>query len=102
MNGFQRPTETKLTMRAELEGAIRNTERGTEEIIGAASKILQLIAQNREQGGTLVIQPQIMFLTGAVLRMMKDVGVVEHLQRHGTAVRGKSKMQKDLGPRATG
>lgn len=83
---FQRPSDTRLSMKAELNGAMNNVSAEAESIAGAAAKIVQRIEEIRQQGGLLNVQPQIMFLTGAMARMMKDLGVAEHLQKHGTRV----------------
>lgn len=81
-----RPSETRLSMKAELNGAMTNVLNECEAIAGAATKIAQKIEETRNTGGMLNIQPQIMFLTGAMARMLKDLGVAEHLQKHGTRV----------------
>jgi len=52
-------------------------------VAGTAAKISQAMVQALEQGGTVNIQPQIQFLTGAYARILKDFGVVEHLQYLG-------------------
>lgn len=83
---INRPSEARLSMKAELNGAMNNVLTEAESIAGAATKIVQKIQEIRQQGGMLNIQPQIMFLTGAMARMMKDLGVAEHLQRHGTRI----------------
>lgn len=85
---INRPSEIRLTMKAELNGAMNNVLTEAEGIAGAATKIAQKIQEIRDRGGMLNIQPQIMYLTGAMARMMKDLGVVEHLQKHGTRVIG--------------
>lgn len=83
---INRPSEIRLTMKAELNGAMNNVLTEAEGIAGAATKIAQKIQEIRQQGGLLNIQPQIMYLTGAMARMMKDLGVAEHLQKHGTRI----------------
>jgi len=52
-------------------------------LAGTAAKIAQAINQTLDQGGTVNIQPQLAFITGAHARIAKDVGVVEFLQQQG-------------------
>jgi hypothetical protein len=80
----QRPSENRLSMRAEHKGAVTQIANEAAAIAGAAAKIVQASQQALSEGGTLSIQAQATFLTGAYLRLLKDLGVVEHLQKHGT------------------
>lgn len=52
-------------------------------VSGTTLKIAQAINQLLENGGILNAQPQIAFLTGAYARILKDIGVIEHLQSQG-------------------
>lgn len=83
---INRPSETRLTMKTELNAAMDHVVAEAEGIAGAATKIVQKIEEVRQQGGVLNIQPQIMYLTGAMARMLKDIGVAEHLNKHGIRV----------------
>ena len=40
-----------------------------------------------DQGGHLLVQPRIAFLTGSLARMIKDWGVIEQLQADGAGQR---------------
>jgi hypothetical protein len=55
-----------------------------DNLAGAARKISDTIAETLARGGSVSIQPQIAFITGSMLRMMKDWGVIEQLQQQGT------------------
>ena len=54
-------------------------------LAGTAHKIVEAANQVLEQGGFFSIQGQMAFITGAHARMMKDIGVVEHLQNKGVS-----------------
>lgn len=56
-------------------------------LASAAARISQAAQQSLERGGILSIQPQVAFVTGAQARMMKDWGVVEHLQGQGVVLK---------------
>lgn len=73
------PADLKAIHRTRLE-----TMRGdADAIAGTALRLAQAIQEVLDTGGTVKVQPQINFLTGAVLRMVKDWGVVEQLQSYG-------------------
>lgn len=82
-NEPQRPSENRLSMRAEHKGAVQNVANEAAAIAGAAAKIVQIVQQALAEGGSISIQTQVAFITGAQARLLKDLGVVEHLQRHG-------------------
>jgi hypothetical protein len=86
-----RPSENRLSMRAEHKGAIQNVANEAAAIAGAAAKIVQAAQAALVEGGTLSIQSQSAFIAGAYLRLIKDLGVIEHLQRHGTQQRRQPK-----------
>lgn len=94
MSEIDRPSETRLSMRAELQGSMRNVAQEAEGIARAAIKIANMIEETATKGGTVQIQPQVVYLTGAMARMMKDLGVVEHLQKHGAAIRSRALIRK--------
>ena len=54
-------------------------------VAGTAAKIAEAANEVLDKGGTLNVQPQLAFITGAHARMLKDQGVVEHLQKRGTS-----------------
>ena len=59
---------------------------------GTTLKVAQAINQVLEHGGTVNVQPQMSFMTGAYARMLKDLGVVEYLQAQGVTQRKPPKM----------
>ena len=58
-----------------------------EALLGVANKLVNEVNEVGSTGGTLVIQPQLNYLTGCVARIQKDFGVIEHLQTHGATLR---------------
>lgn len=90
----RRPSETRLSMRAELRGAVGNVQKEAAGIAGAAAKIVAASQEALTDGGNISIQGQVAYLTGALARLMKDLGVVEHLQRHGAAAPRKGSPKK--------
>lgn len=52
-----------------------------------AAKMVQAIDEAMEVGSTVSLQPQVNFLTGALFRMAKDWGVIEHMQSRGAKSR---------------
>jgi hypothetical protein len=56
-----------------------------------ATRMVQIIDEALSKGENVSVQPQMMFLTGALMRMTKDLGVVEHLQQLGFTPRKPSK-----------
>jgi len=69
--------------RARLE-AIRND---AISLAGTTAKIAEAISQVLDKGGMAHVQPQMAFFTGTYARMMKDWGVIEHLQAQGASQR---------------
>jgi len=49
---------------------------GAAALAGAATKVSQASEQVFEHGGTINIQPQVAFMTGAMARLLKDWGVL--------------------------
>lgn len=82
-NGTERFSGLQATLRTRLE----QMKKDAESTAGTAQKAAQAIAEILEKGGTLDIQPQMNFLTGAHARMVKDYGVIEFLLRQGVSVR---------------
>lgn len=88
-----KPSEGKLSLRAEHRTVIEHIGTEAERIAGAARLIADLAGEVLQNGGQLNIQQQLMFLTGALMRLQKDAGVLEHLQRHN-AVQPTSPVRK--------
>jgi len=82
-----RPSENRLSMRAEHKASLGNVATEAAAIAGAAAKIVQSAHEALANGGAIQIQPQIAFLNGSLARLIKDWGVVEHLQKHGVRQR---------------
>lgn len=80
-----RPSEGRLSMRAEHKTALQHVASEAAAIAGAAGRIVVTAQEALERGGDVSIQSQVQFLTGAYARLIKDLGVVEHLQKHGAA-----------------
>jgi len=69
--------------RRRLEHIVRDAA----ALAAAARKIAEAAAETIAGGGQLQVQPQINALTGAHARLLKDWGVIEHLQLIGTRQR---------------
>lgn len=68
----------------------RRLDRVAEEagnLAKAATLIEQMTQEVIAQGGQLTVSPQMSFLVGAMMRLTKDIGVIEHLQRLTVAER---------------
>jgi len=69
-----------------------------EEEAGQPAKAATLIEQSTQetiaQGGLLKVGPQMAFLTGALMRLTKDIGVLEHLQKLADAEHQLFKLPK--------
>jgi len=61
------------------------------EVAGQLAQNAEIIASAAEKvlatGGRLEVAPQMHFLVGALMRLVKDIAVVEHLQKLHTAQR---------------
>ena len=66
---------------------VESLARDAEEAAGTLRLIANRLAETLERGGAASIQPQMAFLFGALARMQKDWGVVEHLQAQGAALK---------------
>lgn len=79
----RKPTETRQTMRVEHRAAIKSIQSEADNIAGAARKLADMCGEVLTTGGRITVAAQANFLTGAMLRLVKDLGVLEHLQAHG-------------------
>src|SRR5262245_15472692 len=59
-----------------------------DEVQGTMTLIVNRLNEVLDKGGTASIQPQIAFLTSALMRMQKDWGVVEMCQQTGAMLKG--------------
>lgn len=84
---IHREPESKVTMRAEHKTALHNIADEAARIALTATRIVQAVQELQSRGGALSIQPQVNFLTGAHIRLVKDWSIVEHLQAHGSVAR---------------
>jgi len=55
----------------------------------AAKRVAQAAAEAAHEHHHLNVATQMHFLTGALMRMVKDVGVIEHLQKYASTGNGK-------------
>lgn len=78
-DGTGRLSQDQAAHRTLLERIEEEAHRVTHNGALIASQIEEL----KIKGGKLDIQAQMNFLTGAHMRMMKDLGAIEHLQKRG-------------------
>jgi ribosomal protein S1 len=91
---INRPSEVRQSMRAEHESAVRNVEKEAEAIAGNAQRIAMAIREALDSGGIVQVQPQVAFITGSLMRLVKDLGVAEHLQKHGVAAQRRALVRR--------
>lgn len=73
----------RQSIRADLTDRLRHIAQDAEAFAACAEKLGQMAEEAAKNGTAVILQPQVQFLTGALARLQKDWGVVEHLQRHG-------------------
>ena len=78
--------DSKVSMRAEHVTALGYVAEEAAKIAAAATRIVQSVQETNTRSGVLAIQPQVQFLAGTQTRLLKDWGVIEHLQAHGANV----------------
>ena len=54
-----------------------------------ASRIAAMAGEVLDTGGTLSVQPQVAYMVSALMRLVKDIGVLEQLQGEGVEQRPK-------------
>lgn len=89
-----RPPQSHAAIQAELATALKHALEEAEGIAGNASLIAHAIAEAQANGGQISVQNQINYLTGAFARLLKDLGVVEHLQKHGAAAQRRALLRR--------
>lgn len=70
-----------------LRKRMTQMQQDAETLVGVAQLIANRLAQVLACGGASSVQQQMAFITGAVARMQKDWGVIEHLQAQGGTVK---------------
>lgn len=80
-------------MRAQHRKRLEQVRDEVTGLAGTAAKMASAINEVLSQGGTVNLQPQLNFITGAHARLLKDIGVVEHLQHMGVAQKPAPKMR---------
>ena len=73
--------ERRQQLRGEHRRQLVTIGHGADGIADCAKRIAQAADEAHANGGTLNVQSQINFLTGALARLIKDWGVCEHLQK---------------------
>lgn len=68
------------TLRIQRRNRLRAIQREAEGLAQTSARIAGACAQAEALSERLDIQPQVQFLVGALARVQKDWGVVEHLQ----------------------
>lgn len=86
--------QSHAAIAAELQTALKNSLGEAEGIAFNATLIANAIAEAQANGGQIQVQGQINYLTGAMARLLKDLGVVEHLQRHGAAAQRRALLRR--------
>lgn len=81
------PYSGESRMHAQHRTRLAQMQTEAEQLAGNARMIADAIAETLATGGKLSIQPQMAFMTGTLMRMAKDWGVVEQLQHQGVAHR---------------
>jgi hypothetical protein len=78
--------ERRSTLRAAHRRSLRAIAEGATQLASAAERIAQVAeeAHNASARSHIQVQPQINFLTGALARLIKDWGVLEHIQSFPT------------------
>jgi hypothetical protein len=67
---------------------LRTVRDNASQLSGAARQIELAIDEVLARGGILNAQAQIAYMVGSIMRMQKDLGVIEQLQQYG--IRHKS------------
>lgn len=89
----KRPPDSTVTLARDYNGTIDHLVVEAANVASAATRIVQMANQARHAAAAnqsdvvLSVTQQILFLTGAMHRLMKDVGVVEHMQARGARTR---------------
>ena len=73
--------ERRQQLRADHKRKVTVVATEAANIADCAQRVAAAADEARENGNLLSIQPQIGYLTGALARLIKDWGVVEHLQK---------------------
>lgn len=76
-----------VSMRDEHKATLANIAAEAAAIAGIASRIGLAAHEIMRDGGTISMQAQINYLTGALMRLNKDWAIVERLQGRGSIVR---------------
>lgn len=67
---------------------IEQLQKSAAECAGTMQLIAHRLQEVLDKGGSASIAPQMHFLTSTLMRMQKDLGVVEHLQANGAMLKG--------------
>lgn len=73
--------------RLEHRRAVGRAAESAGQIVQAAQLIAHQAEEVLARGGRLEVAPQMAFLVGALMRLVKDVAVIEHLQKLHTEQR---------------
>jgi hypothetical protein len=65
------------------EKRLRTVRENASQLAGTARQIELMIDEVLGRGGILNAQAQVAYIVGAVMRMQKDLGVIEQLQQYG-------------------
>lgn len=90
---WQRPAHRTEGLPAAYTRRLLHLKEHAAQLTGAFVQLQNMIEEVLGQGGTLQAQDKLNYITGAVLRLQKDVGVIEFLQAQG--VRHKPPARND-------
>jgi hypothetical protein len=76
--------ERRQQLRGEHRRQLSIIASAAADIAECARRIAQAAEEAIETSGSLNMQPQMAFLTGALIRLVKDWGSVEHMQKFQT------------------
>ncbi len=79
-------------LQKKLHDRVEAVRREAQNVSGTAKLIANLCAEVLESGGAPELQKHVAFLTGALARMQKDLGVIEHFGSEGVRVRPPSQL----------
>src|SRR5215472_1048439 len=69
------------SMRQEYQRRLGNITESAQQLAHAADLIAKAAEEAMATGTGISVQPQLNFITGALMRLAKDCGVGEHLQK---------------------
>lgn len=68
------------TIRAQRDRRLYRIEEEARNIAAAAIRLVNEVKEAADHKTPALLQPQLGFIVGALMRLTKDAGVVEHLQ----------------------